>query len=65
MADIVDVATRSRMMSGIRSRGTRPELVIRQGLHRRGFRYRIHVKQLLGRPKCTMTRFGIEDRART
>ena len=39
MADIVDSATRSRMMSGIRSRDTRPEMVIRKGLHARGYRY--------------------------
>jgi len=50
MADVVDVATRSRMMSGIRSRNTRPELIIRQGLHRRGLRYRLHVKKLPGCP---------------
>ena len=50
MADIVDPATRSRMMSGIRSRDTRPEWVIRRGLHARGYRYRLHSRQLPGKP---------------
>jgi DNA mismatch endonuclease, patch repair protein len=49
MADVVDRATRSRMMSGIRGRDTRPELVIRHGLHRAGFRYRL-TSSLPGRP---------------
>ena len=37
-------------MSGIRGTDTKPELVIRRGLHRRGFRYRIHDRRLPGRP---------------
>ena len=36
MPDIVDQATRSRMMAGIGSRNTKPELVLRQALHARG-----------------------------
>ncbi len=50
MVDIVDSATRSRMMSGIRSRDTRPEMVIRRGLHARGYRYRLHSRRLPGKP---------------
>ena len=38
------------MMSGIRGRNTRPELVIRSGLHRMGFRYRLHGPKLPGKP---------------
>lgn len=49
-SDVVDPATRSRMMSGIRGANTRPELTIRQGLHRRGFRYRLHDRKLPGKP---------------
>lgn len=49
MADTVDAATRSRMMSGIRGKNTRPELLIRKALHARGFRYRLHC-DLPGRP---------------
>lgn len=40
MVDIVDKATRSRMMSGIRSTNTKPEILTRKALHRLGCRYR-------------------------
>lgn len=38
------------MMSAIRGKNTRPEMMIRQGLHARGLRYRLHVKALPGTP---------------
>lgn len=38
------------MMAGIRSRDTRPEMVIRRGLHALGYRYRLHDRRLPGRP---------------
>ena len=50
MADIVDAATRSRMMSGIRSKNTKPEVAIRKAIHRLGLRYRIHSSDLPGKP---------------
>ena len=50
MSDIVDAATRSRMMAGIRGKDTSPELTIRRMLHRLGFRYRLHDRRLPGRP---------------
>ena len=37
-------------MARIRGRDTRPELVIRRGLHARGYRYRLHDRKLPGRP---------------
>lgn len=57
MADIVDKATRSRMMSGIRGKNTKPELIIRSGLHRRGFRFRLHMKTLRGRPDMVLKKY--------
>ncbi|MFK5893191.1 MAG: very short patch repair endonuclease, partial [Pseudomonadota bacterium] len=39
--DIVSKATRSRMMSGIRSSNTKPEVLTRKALHRLGYRYRL------------------------
>lgn len=57
MADIVDAITRSRMMSGIRNKNTRPEIAIRKGLHARGFRFRIHVNKLPGKPDIVLPRF--------
>lgn len=56
-ADIVDAATRSRMMAGIRGENTKPELTIRQGLHRRGFRYLLHDKRLPGRPDLVLPKW--------
>lgn len=50
MVDVVDPVTRSRMMSGIRDRDTRPELALRRRLHRAGLRYRVHAADIPGRP---------------
>lgn len=50
MADIVDKQTRSRMMAGIKGKDTKPELVLRRALHALGFRYRLHSKNVPGRP---------------
>jgi DNA mismatch endonuclease (patch repair protein) len=55
VADIVDAATRSRMMSGIRGKHTKPEMLVRQALHRRGFRYRLHSSKAPGRPDLVFT----------
>lgn len=57
MTDIVDKATRSRMMSGIRSKNTRPEVLIRKALHAQGFRYRLHNKSLPGKPDLSFPRY--------
>lgn len=50
MADVVDPPTRSRMMSGIRGKNTKPEIALRRLLHRSGLRYRLHSAPLPGRP---------------
>ena len=50
MTDIVDAATRSRMMSGIQGSNTRPELFLRKALHAMGFRYRLGGGGLPGKP---------------
>ncbi len=44
MVDIVDKATRSRMMTGIRSSNTKPEILTRKALHRLGYRFRLESK---------------------
>ena len=56
MTDIVESTVRSRMMAGIRSTNTRPEILIRHGLHRRGFRYRLHISCLPGKPDMVLAR---------
>ena len=43
-------AERSRIMASVRSKNTKPEMIVRQFLHRTGFRYRLHVKSLPGSP---------------
>ena len=58
MADIVDPKTRSRMMSGIRGKNTKPELTVRRFLHSQGFRYRLHRKRLPGRPDIVLPKYG-------
>src|SRR5690625_3921904 len=58
MADIVDKATRSRMMAGIRGKDTKPELALRRALHARGFRYRLHAANVVGRPDLVLPRYG-------
>jgi DNA mismatch endonuclease (patch repair protein) len=56
MADIVDAATRSRMMSGIRGKNTKPEIAIRKAIHRLGFRYRLHSAHVPGKPDMVLPR---------
>lgn len=58
MTDVVDKATRSRMMSGIRSKNTKPEIILRRMLHRQGFRFRLHARHLPGTPDMVLARFG-------
>ena len=58
MADIVDAATRSRMMSGIRGKDTKPEHLVRRGLHARGFRFRLHGSKLPGRPDLVLPKYS-------
>ncbi|WP_417496207.1 very short patch repair endonuclease [Maricaulis sp.] len=57
MNDVVDSATRSRMMSGIKGKNTKPELMIRSGLHRLGFRFRLHSKDLPGKPDLVFAKY--------
>jgi DNA mismatch endonuclease, patch repair protein len=52
--DVVDATTRSRMMSGIRSKDTKPEMIVRRYLHSQGFRYRLHARDLPGSPDLVL-----------
>ena len=54
VTDIVSVEKRSRMMSGIRSRNTKPELIVRSWLHRNGYRFRLHRKDIPGSPDIVL-----------
>lgn len=57
MTDIVDPATRSRMMTSIRGKNTKPELRVRSGLHRLGVRFRLHCRDLPGRPDLVFPKY--------
>lgn len=50
MSDVHTPSQRSFNMSRIRGTDTKPELVLRRGLHAHGFRYRLHVRELPGTP---------------
>lgn len=58
MTDVVDTATRSRMMAGIQGKNTSPELLIRKALHAKGFRFRIHAKHLPGKPDLVLPKYN-------
>ena len=45
------------MMSGIRSRNTKPELLVRRWFHSRGYRYRLHDRRLPGTPDMVLPRY--------
>ncbi|MDE2856941.1 MAG: DNA mismatch endonuclease Vsr [Chloroflexota bacterium] len=57
MTDTVSAKKRSEVMSRVGSKDTKPELLIRKGLHARGFRYRLHVKELPGKPDLVFPRY--------
>lgn len=55
--DVVDPVKRSKMMAGIRSKNTQPELIVRKVLHGRGFRYRLHTRTLPGSPDIVLPKY--------
>lgn len=57
MADKMTPEQRHRCMSRIRGRDTKPELVVRRWLWHQGFRYRLYVKALPGRPDIVMRKW--------
>ncbi|RIV63261.1 very short patch repair endonuclease [Burkholderia pseudomallei] len=54
--DTITPAERSALMSRIRSENTRPEIAVRSILHRLGYRFRLHRKDLPGRPDIVLPR---------
>lgn len=54
MTDHIDNERRSENMRRIRSKDTKPELLIRKALHKQGYRYRLHVKNLPGHPDIVL-----------
>jgi len=47
------------MMSGIKGKNTRPELLVRKFLHAQGYRYRLHRKELPGKPDIVLPKLKV------
>lgn len=58
MIDTISARRRSEIMSRIRSKDTLPEMLVRRMVHAMGYRYRLHRKDLPGRPDMTFARLG-------
>lgn len=57
MTDVHSKETRSFNMSRIRAKDTKPELLIRKYLFSKGFRYRVNVKKLPGKPDIVLPKY--------
>jgi len=57
--DVVDRATRSRMMAGIKGKDTKPEMTVRRFLHAHGYRFRLYRKDLPGKPDIILSRLRV------
>ena len=59
MADTLSPEDRSERMSRIRGTDTGPEWLVRRHLHAAGFRFRLHAKELPGRPDLVLPKHGL------
>lgn len=57
MADVHDKQTRSYNMSQIKGKNTKPEILVRKFLFSKGFRYRLHLKTLPGKPDIVLPKY--------
>ena len=57
MADVFSKAKRSEVMSRIKGSNTSPELAVRSILHRLGYRFLLHSRNLVGRPDIVLPRY--------
>lgn len=57
MVDNLSASDRSRCMSRIRSKGMKPERVVRSMVHRLGYRFRLHRRDLPGNPDLVFPRY--------
>ena len=57
MTDVHEPDVRSYNMSRIRNKDTQPELIVRRFLFRNGFRYKLHVKHLPGKPDIVLPKY--------
>jgi len=59
MSGIVGKGTRSRIMSSIRGKNTKPEITLRKLLHSQGVRFRLHRKDLMGKPDLVLPKYKL------
>ncbi|QLC75137.1 DNA mismatch endonuclease Vsr [Pseudomonas sp. LPB0260] len=59
MTDVVNTLVRSRMMSGIRGKDTKPEMLVRRVLFKAGYRFRLHRKDLPGVPDIVLPKWKV------
>ena len=57
MPDVMSPQQRHECMSHIRSKNTKPEQLVRQALWHQGFRYKLHVKDLPGKPDIVLPKY--------
>ena len=57
MSDVLTPQQRHKCMSRIRSRATKPEMLVRKWLWRHGYRYRLNVKSVPGKPDIVMRKY--------
>ena len=57
MADVLSKEQRSKCMSHIRSKDTKPEVLVRRFLFAHGFRFRLHRKDLPGKPDIVLPKY--------
>jgi len=58
MADVFSEEKRSAIMASVRSKDTKPELLVRSLLHRLGYRFRLHRKDLPGKPDIVLPKYS-------
>ena len=59
MPDTLTRLQRHNCMSRIRGKNTKPEILVRKGLHARGFRFRLHNNKLPGSPDIVLPKYGV------
>ena len=62
--DIVSKKKRSEIMSKIRAKNTKPELLVRKYLYSKGYRYRLHDKRLPGCPDIVLRKYRLAIQVR-
>ena len=58
MMDNVNPSTRSRMMRAVPGKNTKPEITLRKGLFKAGIRFRLHGKDLAGKPDIVLAKYN-------